>query len=245
ILSQAKQNLVVEAKDLWFLGIREKKRESRVLENLADRLAEFHPELVPLVQQAKESVDEFQIWLKQKQSPMTAPSGIGIDNYNWYMKNVHLIPFTWAEQMDIVQRELERALSFLKLEEHRNRKLPELRPAASLEEIRLRRRDAVEYFFEFLRQEDVFTVPDYMQLSTDVRSFIPPDRRDFFVQVTYHDCLPLLCHSFHWLEKQREKFNTHPIRSVPLLYNIWDSRSEGMATGFEEMMLQAGLFDKN
>ena len=35
------------------------------------------------------------------------------------------------------------------------------------------------------------------------------------------------------------------MRRNPLLYNIWDSRAEGMATGFEEMMMHAGLFDDN
>jgi len=34
-----------------------------------------------------------------------------------------------------------------------------------------------------------------------------------------------------------------PIRRVPLLYNIWDSRAEGLATAMEEMMMSAGLVD--
>jgi uncharacterized protein (DUF885 family) len=33
-----------------------------------------------------------------------------------------------------------------------------------------------------------------------------------------------------------------PIRATPLLYNIWDSRAEGVATGMEEWMMNAGLF---
>jgi hypothetical protein len=37
----------------------------------------------------------------------------------------------------------------------------------------------------------------------------------------------------------------NPIRRVPLLYNIFDSRNEGMATAVEEMFLQAGLYDKH
>ena len=37
--------------------------------------------------------------------------------------------------------------------------------------------------------------------------------------------------------------NPRPIRRGPLLYNIWDSRAEGMATGREEMMMHAGLYD--
>jgi uncharacterized protein (DUF885 family) len=47
----------------------------------------------------------------------------------------------------------------------------------------------------------------------------------------------------HWLEKQREKYNNHPIRGQALLYNIWDSRAEGLATGFEELMMQAGIVE--
>src|SRR6476659_10161803 len=33
------------------------------------------------------------------------------------------------------------------------------------------------------------------------------------------------------------------IRRGPLLYNIFDTRTEGHATGWEEMMLNAGMFD--
>jgi uncharacterized protein (DUF885 family) len=33
------------------------------------------------------------------------------------------------------------------------------------------------------------------------------------------------------------------IRRVPGLYNLWDGRAEGLATGMEEMMMHAGLFD--
>ena len=43
----------------------------------------------------------------------------------------------------------------------------------------------------------------------------------------------------------REDPHPSPIRRGPLLYNIWDSRAEGMATNMEEMMLHAGLYDDN
>src|SRR5256885_15273733 len=38
-------------------------------------------------------------------------------------------------------------------------------------------------------------------------------------------------------------FRSSPIRRGPLLYNIFNTRTEGHATGWEEMMLQAGMFD--
>ena len=43
----------------------------------------------------------------------------------------------------------------------------------------------------------------------------------------------------------REEPHASPLRREPLLFNIWDSRAEGMATAMEEMMLHAGLYDDN
>ena len=37
--------------------------------------------------------------------------------------------------------------------------------------------------------------------------------------------------------------NPSPIRRDPLLYNIFDSRNEGIATAVEEMFMDAGLYD--
>ena len=245
VLEQAKKNLKEEAGDLWLLGIRMKERESTILANLAKRLAEYHPDLVSYAQQAKAAVDKFRGWLEEKEKQVKAPSGIGIENFNWYMKNVHLVPYTWKEQLNIVQREWERAMAALKFEEHQNRRLPLLELPTTEEELIRRYNEAVDLFMEFLKKEEIFTVPDYMHLDFFKGRFIPPGGiRDFFTQVEYRDSLPMKCHSIHWLDKQRMAQNPHPspIRSLPLLYNIWDSRAEGLATGMEEMMMQAGLF---
>jgi len=245
ILAQARTNLVEDTADLWLLGIRRKRRESADLENLGKRIGAAHPELVPLVDRAKAAVDEFRAWLEERHKTMKGPSGIGIADFDWYQKNVHLVPYTWAEQLRIAERELERSLAYLELEKRRNIALPPLLPARDLVELQRRQKDAVAYFFDFLRQREIFTVPGYMRLDDEVRSFAPPERRDYFTQVNYLDPMPLICHSIHWLEKQREKQNPDPVRGTPLLYNIWDSRAEGFATAFEEMMLGAGLLDRN
>jgi len=245
MLDQARTNLVEEARDLWTIGIRAKKQEKRVLDRLAARMAEFHPDLVPDVERAGKAVDEFGAWLERKWETMKAvPCGIGIEEYNWSMKNVHLVPYTWEDQLRILQGELDRALASLELERHRNRKLPEQDPAASQEDLNRRYAESVDTFMKFLK-DDVFTVPDYMVY--EQRGWLAPNPKswDFFNQIDYRDPLPMRCHMFHWLEKQRMVREPHPnpIRREPLLYNIWDSRSEGLATGLEEMMMQAGLLD--
>jgi hypothetical protein len=248
VLAQAKKNLIEEAKDLWTLGIRAIKEENTVLGDLVKLLAKHHPEMAPEAEQARAAVDEFRAWLESKVSTMKAtPCGVGVENFDWYMRNVHLVPCTWREQLSILVREWERSMAALKLEEHRNRALPKLEPPAMQEEASRRYNEAVDEFMKFLREEPVFTVPDYMALDYFRGGFAPPDaRRDFFARIESLDPMPMKCHSMHWLDKQMMVKEPHPspLRRVPLLYNIWDSRAEGLATGMEEMMLQAGLFDK-
>lgn len=243
VLAQAKANLVEDTADLWRLGIRQKRAESADLADLARRLAPTDPGLVPLCDTARAAVDGFRAWLEEGLASKTGPSGVGVAAFDWYQKNVHLVPYTWAEQLAIAERELERSLAYLALERKRNAGLPPLRPAADLAELRARQKAATARFFGFLRGRGIFTVADDMALDNSVGTFLPPERRDYFHQVIYLDPMPLICHSVHWLEKQRERRNAHPVRGTPLLYNIWDSRAEGFATAFEEMMLGAGLFD--
>jgi hypothetical protein len=245
VLAQAKKNLVEDTADLWLLGIRQKRDETLDLERLGRRLGPTDPGLVPLVDAAKAAADDFRAWLEEGLKTKKGPSGIGVAEYDWYQKHVHLVPYTWAEQLAIAERELERSLAYLELEKARNAGLPPLRPAADLAELKARQKTAVARFFDFLRRRPVFTVPDYMRLDDDAGPYVPAERRDYFTQVIYRDPLPLLCHSVHWLEKQRERRNPHPVRGMALLYNIWDSRAEGFATAFEEMMIGAGLFDHN
>lgn len=61
----------------------------------------------------------------------------------------------------------------------------------------------------------------------------------------YRDPLGMRAHGYHWIELARmvEEPHPSPIRSVPSLSNIYDARSEGLATGMEEMMMHAGLWD--
>jgi len=72
-----------------------------------------------------------------------------------------------------------------------------------------------------------------------------PGPREFFTEVDYRDPVVMRTHGYHWFDLARMANDPHPspIRRGPLLYNIFDTRTEGLATGWEEMMLQAGMFD--
>ena len=107
--------------------------------------------------------------------------------------------------------------------------------------------DAVQRIMNFLREKDIVTVDSTMEpaLRAHMGSFIPQDERHFFWITAHYDPAPLFTHFWHWFELARMDTQPHPspIRQGALLYNIFDSRNEGTATGVEEMFMHAGLYD--
>jgi len=247
---QAKLNLTGNAKDLWVTGIRDIRRQSKNLASILEREGiKDIPTIVSAVDKAIASTDDLVKWLEEKASSKTGPSGIGKENYSWYLQNVHLVPLTWEDEVMILKRELARAWSSLKLEEHRNRKLPQLIAADSPEAYNQLAELSAQSLMKFLEEEDIVTVKDYFDpaLRVHLGQFVPEETRNFFWITAHYDQRPLYSHFYHWFELARMDIepNKSEIRKGPLLYNIFDSRNEGMATAVEEMFMQAGLYDDN
>jgi uncharacterized protein (DUF885 family) len=95
----------------------------------------------------------------------------------------------------------------------------------------------------------VLTVQDYLEpaLRRHLGSFVPEQTRNFFAIATHYEPVTLYTHFYHWFDHEWLKATPHPspIRRKAWHYNVWDSRSEGMATAFEEIVMQAGYFDDN
>ena len=248
--SQAMKNLTGNAKDLWIAGIRDIENQIQILDDilLKPKVTQDN-KLVTQIEKAKSSTNEFVNWLKQQALNKTGPSGIGKEHYTWYQKNVHLVPLSWEDEVLLLKRELARAWSSLKLEEHRNRALPELIPADSPESYTLLAEKAAKELLTFLDQNEIVTVKDYFfkALEPHLGSFIPAEKRNFFWITAHLDPKPLFSHFYHWFELERMLVSPHknPIREKALLYNIFDSRNEGLATAVEEMFMHAGLYDQN
>lgn len=247
---QAQRNLTGNAKELWLAGIRDIRRQSSdlgsilQLEGVGEDAA-----LVKTVNAAITSTEDFVVWLEAEANTKTGPSGIGKDNYTWYLQNVHLVPLTWDDEVMILKRELARAWSSIKLEEHRNRKLPTLVAAGSPEAYASMADESARSLMRFLEEEDIVTVKDYFDpaLREHLGGFVPAETRNFFWITAHYDQRPLYSHFYHWFELARMDTEPHasPVRRGALLYNIFDSRNEGMATAVEEMFMQAGLYEDN
>jgi len=250
LLQQAQRNLTGNARDLWVAGIRNISDQSRDLSRLlADVQDTASDDLIAAITAARAATDELVVWLEDEAVNKTGPSGVGKENYTWYAKNVHLVPLTWEDEVRLLKRELNRAWSTLKLEEHRNRNLPPLAAASTPEEYAALAERSADKFISFLRDEEIVTVEDYFDpvLREQLGEFVPEETRNFFWIVAHYDPTPLYTHFYHWFELARMERDPHasPIRQGALLYNIFDSRNEGTATGVEEMFMHAGLYDDN
>jgi hypothetical protein len=262
ILEQAKVNLTSVAKTLAGITIRRLGRSDGVnqgeprrevppegvigwYKDLISRLERHHPDLLDDAEKALLSVENFCDWLKTNKPRMTASVSIGLDNYNWYLKNVRLMPYTVQDILKIAEVELYRTLTFLRIERHRNRLLPELEPASTAEEHERRVREAETLVRSFIDEHDLMTIPDYMPPEFDTDAFWivrPGGKRHFWEEITYRDPLNNHIHASipgHRFDGLIQRRNTHPIRG-----RYGDGgRAEGWTFYLEEMFLQAGLLD--
>ena len=247
-LEQARKNLIGNAKELWDAGIQNlrQQRDNLIviktsLDLEADNIINDEIDL------AINSTDNFINWLEEQSKNKTGPSGIGKENYTWYQQNVHLLPMTWEDEVRLLQRELDRAWSSLKLEEHNNRNLPELKPANTEDDFKILTEKGVRRFIDFIKEKEIMPFKDNMEpaLRERMGKYVPEDERNFFNIGLHIDPLPLYSHFVHWFDLAEMRDNPHdsPIRRDALLYNIFDTKNEGYATGVEEMFMHAGLYN--
>jgi hypothetical protein len=248
LLGAARRNLAqANAKDLWVGGVRAIEEQGEALDTLRVRVGGTDEGLSAAIVAARTATSEFAAWLRAEAPKKTGPSGITKEQYTWYLRNVLLVPLSWEEEVTILKRELARAHASLRLEENRNRNLPPLDVANTPEEYRALQERALPRYLKWVADNRILTMEPWMEraLRERLASFAPESSRNFFNQAEQRDPRLLWTHLYHWWDNMRIRVAPHasPIRRSPLLYNVWMSRAEGMATSMEEWMMHAGLYD--
>lgn len=258
-LRQAKTNLTDARGDLARLGIVQKQVEVNVYGQLADQAARLQPELAAPARRAQAAAGEFKAWLESIEADLPAHGGVGRENYAWYLKNVLLLPYTPEEIATLGEREYQRQIAFLKIEEHRNRDTPMPAPIATRAEFDAKRKAEDEDLLRFLREGDWMTIPDYVAHDPEEGPYQFPFEKDpskpglfdppldlhFFFQAEFRDGRPLRAHNLpgHAFDGLQSARDTRPIRGERRLFFVNGVRNEGWAFYLEEMILQAGLLD--
>ncbi len=260
-LADAKANLAGStAHDLWEYGSASFRDQAETLAALAENrlvmvtldgrkradMAGATPELRAAIAAAHQATLDFAAYVAAEAPKHQGPAGVGVENYDWYTRNVARSPYDWAAQRVLLQRELDRSLASLRLEEVRNRALPplaDLDPAAFSALVTSRKAQ----FSRFMAAAGL--LPDApwatSALAAQAIDHVPAAKRNFFAHVNAGDPTPLLAHFTHWIDLERYRSAPHPdpIRATPPPFNSFADRSEGFATAFEEIALHAGAYD--
>ena len=212
-------------------------------EDFLSRAGDEQPELQSDIAAAKTSVEGFHAWLIENRSRMTAKAGVGRKNFDWYLKHVKLMPYDSDQIVTLGKRELDRLWSVYALEQHRNRDLPKIELPNTAEEYASRIAKTDKRIREFLVEEEIITIPDYIdELGTNVPWIARPNGPNYWEQVQYRDPTPDHLHAVipgHRFDGVVERHNTHPIRGKLTS----GARAEGWGVYLEEGMMNAGLLD--
>ncbi len=234
--------------DLAVLGIKLKEYELKRWEKWKPDAVASHPELQQPIDQLIASLKDFKGWLEEKKPSLTGASGIGKENYDWMLKNVYLLPAYLGSMCIAHQRELERTVATLKLEEHRNRNLPALKLIDNEQEFKALQVAGQEKLIKFVRDNKILPEPDLLTTKPVGRYVRTNGERNFFEQVLDRDPTALHPHDMtgHAPDGLREgEWNKRPIpRGYDPEYgdgHAWGR--EGMATGMEDLLMQLGMHD--
>jgi len=250
LYDQARRNLTDGAADFVTLALHFLGEEIEFYAELAELLAEHHPELVADAERAAAAVKSFGSWLEENRHRMTAPAGVGKNNYNWLLRNVYLFPYTWDEIRTIVELEDNRVITFQRLEENRNRDLAKIEPVQSQAEYKRSVEEALDHIMAFLAEEEIFTMYDYLVPGEYFGSWHEfdqpwPERHDYFFNFSHRDPVMEETHEMvgHYFDELRAQNDTRPIRRGRRPYKINTARDEGHAFALEELLMHAGYLD--
>ncbi len=220
------------------------------------------------------ALETYRASLEERLSKFPQESAVGRAAYQFFLNQVALLPYSPEELLAMSRQEWERAVAFEACEAQRNRGLPELQHAASIEDqIRNSVRDELA-IRDFLESKGILTVPSWMghytiQLVPPYLSVLPSyGELDWFGglshlgenAVRYVDP-PSPNLGYFWLATAKDPRPDMVHEGVPghflqmclswkhedpIRRCFYDSGPiEGIGFYAEELMLQFGLFDNS
>lgn len=259
VLASARAALVDLRGDLAKLGIAHHRIEARVYRRLAGQLAAREPRLAAAATASARASDGFADWLTAQLPRVPARAGIGKAEFDWYLRYVLLYPWTTDEMLVLGEREWERSMAFLAIEEHAHRDQPMIAPVTTLDGFEALRREADTELLAFLKAKKIFTVPDWLTVPPPEGPYVMPANQDpaapgpfdapvqrnFFREAEDRDPRSLRAHNLpgHIFDSAYQKRDSRPLRGGDRLGFLDSGRLEGWAFYLEEMLLQSGWLD--
>ena len=253
------------------------------LENITSRLYEMRDalnELFPVdlnaqlnsaVEHAVIALEDYIEWLEEEKPYMLSSFNVGREGYEYFLKNIAMIPYNPEELLIMGKQEWDRSVAFDLYEKQRNKNLPGLKIFSSAEEQSDAERIDEEAIRYFIQEKNIFTIPDWVQhyrfvdipnylipvslgvqddltsetrLNEDAVRYItkPLPNMGFFSLATAKDTRPIILHE--GIPGHYFQMAISWANPDPIRRRFFDSgANEGVAFYVEELLLQYGLFD--
>ena len=223
-------------------------------------------------EKAMAALEAYQAWLRQNLDKLPADAAIGRANYEFFLSEVALLPYTPEQLFAISAQEWARSVAFEQYERQRNQDVAELKIAPSID-AQLRSSQEQELAIrKFLDEKGIMSVPPairhykllvapgYLEglsdfgelddfngpsrLNQDGVRWISPPSEDlgYFALATAKDARPDMVHE--GVPGHYFQMAWSWMHEDPIRRHYYDSgANEGIGFYAEEMMNQAGLFD--
>jgi hypothetical protein len=220
------------------------------------------------------ALDDYRQWLAGKLDSMSPQSAIGARGYQYFLKNVALLPYSPQQLLEAGRQEWARSVSFQTYEEHHHLGEAELPVPASIDEEIARERRDEEAVRKYLVDKRILSVPSWVQHYTwrPMPDYMKPldgvwESDDFTSESRLkEDCVryinpPSPRLGYFALADAKDPRTGIVHEGVPGHYfqlslswahpdlirrHYYDSgANEGIGFYAEEMMLEAGLFDNS
>jgi hypothetical protein len=210
------------------------------------RVRSHQPQLLPLAEEARKAVGRFKDWLSRNLDQMTEPAAVGLEDYERYVQQVRLMPYSIEELRALGEREVHRARTFLAIEQRRNRGLPPLQLVPDGETYAKWVAEAEQQIRAFIQKHQLLTIPRDTPASYETDAYWterPGGKRHFWEELQYRNPLNNHIHASipgHRFDILIQERHPNPIRRA----THDGGRAEGWAVYIEEMFLQAGLLEE-
>ena len=275
ILEQAAKNLAKPPAPFARVAIQALENIRPHLHEMAIALAKSttlkEQELYGATDRASEALEKYRNYLEQLLPSLPNETALGRNAYVFFLKNVALMPYSPEELLAMGHQEWSRAVAFEAYETNRNKNLPSLTIAQSVDSWIKDAADKERQVREFLESHDILTVPawvqhwtlrltpDYLRAVgfTETDDFTSPSRLKenciryvpepsanlgYFWRATAMDPRPICVHE--GIPGHYFQLCLSWKHEDQIRRHYYDSgANEGIGFYAEEMMLQAGLFD--
>lgn len=221
---------------------------------------------------AIQALNNYRDWLQKHLSNMSTKFNVGRKNYEYFLRNIALVPYSPEELLLMSETEWHRAVSFDTIEKLKNKNVPPMKIFTSIDEQIRKNQADEESIREFLTGKDVMSVPgwikhytnrpmpDYLKpmsgygenddftsptrLDENCVRYIPEPSKDlsYFSLATAKDPRPIIIHE--GVPGHYFQLAQSWKNTDEIRRHYFDSNSnEGIGFYVEELMLQMGLFD--